>query len=341
MAAGNGPARIARRCRHGDAGGGHPAGAQHHRARLVFRRQADPPRSHVAVGFSEYEPVAYRRGRGDTWNIIRVVLVEHGPLVRARRRILTTIGQGVLLGAGGTVFCLMLLGAAGPWRSGRAGPTVEPAPGAYPYRPPLAWGGAGDAQRWSRPGRGRAAGDPGGGDRRRGEVCYARRLPQAGDCRRPRSGRGGTPTGPPGCRPGGRRGSGRCGHRTNPGERRGEARAGAGLQAAQAGLRTAARERSLKQRRQDISQAADPRAPEAGRRWGLVLRTPSRSFDRNDEGLDAFALPSSFPVSRTASQIPDDVRRLRHVARLPGPRDPPAISVNLDATPFARQGVHP
>ncbi len=107
----------------------------------------------LAVGFSEYKPVAYRTSRGDTWNIIRVVLVEHGPLVRARRRILTTIGEGVLLGAGagGTVFCLMLLGPAGPWRRGRAVATVEPAPGAYPYRPPPAWGEAGRAHGWFRP----------------------------------------------------------------------------------------------------------------------------------------------------------------------------------------------
>ncbi len=112
----------------------------------------------LAVGFSEYKPVAYRTGCGDTWNIIRVVLVGHGPLVRARRRILTTIGQGVMLGAGagGTVFCLMLLGAAPPWRRGRAITTVEPASGAYPYRSPRAWGGAGRGQVWFRPGRGRA-----------------------------------------------------------------------------------------------------------------------------------------------------------------------------------------
>ena len=110
----------------------------------------------LAVGFSEYKPVAYRTSHGDTWNIIRVVLVEHGPLVRARLRILTTIGEGVLLGAGGTVFCLMLLGAARPWRCGRAVATVEQAPRAYPYRPPLVWGGAGRAQGWFRPGRGRA-----------------------------------------------------------------------------------------------------------------------------------------------------------------------------------------
>ena len=115
----------------------------------------------LAVGFSEYKPVAYRTGRGDTWKIIRGVLVEHGPLVRARRRILTTIGQGVMLGAGagGAVFCLMLLGAAGHWRRGRAVATVEPAPGAYPWRPPPAWGGAGRGQGWFRPGTSR--GQPG------------------------------------------------------------------------------------------------------------------------------------------------------------------------------------
>lgn len=156
MAAGNGPARVAGRFGHGDAGGGHPVGAQHHGARLVFRRQADPPRSLLAVGFSEYKAAAYRMGRGDTWNIVRVVLVEHGPLVRARRRILTTIREGVLLGAGGTVFCLMLLGAAGRWRrGGQAVATVEPASATYPYRPPPAWGGTGRAHGWFRPGGGR------------------------------------------------------------------------------------------------------------------------------------------------------------------------------------------
>ena len=110
------------------------------------------------MGFSEYKPVAYRTGRGDTWNIIRGVLVEHGPLVRARRRILTAIGEGVLLGAGagGAVFCLMLLGAAGQWRRSRAVTTVEPTPGAYPWRPPPAWGGAGPLQGRFRAGRGQA-----------------------------------------------------------------------------------------------------------------------------------------------------------------------------------------
>ena len=112
----------------------------------------------LTVGFSEHKPVAYRTNRGDTWKIIRVVLVEHGPLVRARRRILTTIGEGVLLGAGagGAVFCLMLLGAVRHRRRGRAVATVEPAVGAYPYRPPPAWGRAGHGHGWFRPGGGRA-----------------------------------------------------------------------------------------------------------------------------------------------------------------------------------------
>ncbi|MDE0028398.1 MAG: hypothetical protein OXU42_03215 [Deltaproteobacteria bacterium] len=108
----------------------------------------------LTMGFSEHKAVAYRTSHGDTWNIIRVVLVGHGPLIRARRRILTTIWEGLMLGAGagGTVFCLMLLGAAGHWRrGGRTVATVEPASGVYPYRPPPAWGGAGRARGWFRP----------------------------------------------------------------------------------------------------------------------------------------------------------------------------------------------
>ena len=106
----------------------------------------------LAVGFSEYTAVAYRRTYGDTWNISRAVFVEFGPPVRARQRILAAIGDGVMLGAGvgGTVFCLMLLGAAGHGRRGRTGAALEPA--AYPYRHSLAAGPAGRVADWVRPG---------------------------------------------------------------------------------------------------------------------------------------------------------------------------------------------
>ena len=82
----------------------------------------------LAVGFSKYTPVAYRDERGDGWNISRAGFVEFGPPVWAQRRILAAIGDGVMLGAGvgGTVFCLMLLGAAGHVRRGRTGTALEP-----------------------------------------------------------------------------------------------------------------------------------------------------------------------------------------------------------------------
>ena len=106
----------------------------------------------LAVGFSEYTPVAYRWKRGDTWNISRAGFVEFGPPVRARRRILATIGDGVMLGAGvgGTVFCLMLLGAAGHGRRGRTGTALEPVE--YPHRQLPAAGPAGRITDWVRPG---------------------------------------------------------------------------------------------------------------------------------------------------------------------------------------------
>ena len=106
----------------------------------------------LAVGFSEYTAVAYRRKRGDTWNISRAVFVEFGPPVRARQRILAAIGDGVMLGAGvsGTVFCLMLLGAAGHVRRGRTGTALEPVE--YTHRHSLAAGPAGRIADWVRPG---------------------------------------------------------------------------------------------------------------------------------------------------------------------------------------------
>ena len=82
----------------------------------------------LAFGSDEYGPVAYRWEDGDTWKISRTAFVEFGPPVRARQRILATVGDGVMLGAGvgGTVFCLMLLGAASHWRRGRTGTVLEP-----------------------------------------------------------------------------------------------------------------------------------------------------------------------------------------------------------------------
>ena len=106
----------------------------------------------LAVGFSEYTTVAYRRADGDTWNIIRAAVAEFPSAVRARRHILATIGDGVMLGAGvgGTVFCLMLLGAAGHTRRGRTGTALEPVE--YTHRHPPTAGPAGRIADWVRPG---------------------------------------------------------------------------------------------------------------------------------------------------------------------------------------------
>ena len=106
----------------------------------------------LAVGFSEYTPVAYRWKEGDTLNVSRAVFPEFGPPVRARQRILAAIGDGVMLGAGvgGTVFCLMLLGAAGHGRRGRTGTALEPV--AHPYRHPSASDQARRVAEWVRPG---------------------------------------------------------------------------------------------------------------------------------------------------------------------------------------------
>ena len=106
----------------------------------------------LAVGFSEYTPVAYRWKEGDTMKISRAVFVDFRSPVRARQRILAEIGDGVLLGAGvgGTVFCLMLLGAAGHRRRDRTGTALEPE--AYPYRHPSTSSPAGRVAEWFRPG---------------------------------------------------------------------------------------------------------------------------------------------------------------------------------------------
>ena len=106
----------------------------------------------LAVGFSEYTPVAYRWKDGDTMNMSRAVFPEFGPPVQARRHILATIGDGVMLGAGvgGTVFFLMLLGAAGHGRRGRTGTALEPVE--HPHRHLPAAGPAGRVAEWVRPG---------------------------------------------------------------------------------------------------------------------------------------------------------------------------------------------
>ena len=82
----------------------------------------------LAVGFNELTAVAYRWPDGDTWNMIRAAFVEFDPPMRARQRILSLTGDGVMLGAGvgGTVFCLMLLGAARDGRRDRTGTALEP-----------------------------------------------------------------------------------------------------------------------------------------------------------------------------------------------------------------------
>ena len=88
----------------------------------------------LAVGKGRHDFVAYRWADGDTWNITRAAFVEFGPPVEARRRILATVGDGVMLGAGvgGTVFCLMLLGALGrARRDPTPGTALEPAEGRF------------------------------------------------------------------------------------------------------------------------------------------------------------------------------------------------------------------
>ena len=105
----------------------------------------------LAVGFSKTTTVAYRRADGDTWNIVRAAVAQFPSAVEARRRILAAIGDGVMLGAGvgGTVFCLMLLGAAGHGRRGRPGTALEPVE--YPYRHLPSAGPAGRVADWVRP----------------------------------------------------------------------------------------------------------------------------------------------------------------------------------------------
>lgn len=106
----------------------------------------------IAVGFSETTTLAYRTAEGDTWNIIRAAVAVFPSAVQARRRILHRIGDGVMLGAGvgGTVFGLMLFGAAGHGRRDRTGTALEPVE--YPYRHPSASGYAGRIADWVRPG---------------------------------------------------------------------------------------------------------------------------------------------------------------------------------------------
>ncbi|MDD9991277.1 MAG: hypothetical protein OXP75_05725 [Rhodospirillales bacterium] len=106
----------------------------------------------LAVGFSKYTTVAYRRADGDTWNIVRLAVAGFPSAIEARRRILGAISDGIMLGAGvgGTVFCLMLLGAAGHGRRGRPGTALEPVE--YPHRHSPASGPAGRVDEWVRPG---------------------------------------------------------------------------------------------------------------------------------------------------------------------------------------------
>ena len=106
----------------------------------------------LAVGLSEYTPMAYRWKDGDTMKMSRAVFPQFGPPVRARQRILAAIGDGVMLGAGvgGTVFFLMLLGAAGHGRRGRTGTALEPVE--CPHRHLPAAGPAGRVAEWVRPG---------------------------------------------------------------------------------------------------------------------------------------------------------------------------------------------
>ena len=106
----------------------------------------------IAVGFSKSTTVAYRTADGVTWNIIRAAVAVFPSAEKARRRILGKIGDGVMLGAGagGTMFCLMLFGAAGHGRRDRPG--TAPAPMEYPHRRPPAAGPAGRIADWVRPG---------------------------------------------------------------------------------------------------------------------------------------------------------------------------------------------
>ena len=81
------------------------------------------------------------------------MFVEFGPPLDARRRIQKVIGEGVMLGAGigGTVFCLMLLGALGHARRDRPpGTALEPAESRF--RQPSASGPALAVEDWARPG---------------------------------------------------------------------------------------------------------------------------------------------------------------------------------------------
>lgn len=124
----------------------------------------------IAVGFSETTTVAFRLADGDTWNIIRAAVAVFPSAVRVRQRIVATVVDGVMVGAGvgGTVFCLMLLGAAGHRRRGRIGTALEPVE--YPHRHPPTASPAG-AHRGLGPAR------TAGADRAAGGVSGGARAP--------------------------------------------------------------------------------------------------------------------------------------------------------------------
>jgi len=96
----------------------------------------------LAVGFSEFTPVAYRRAYGDVWNLSRFAFVEFGPPLEARGRILSAAGDGLMLGAGvgGTVFVLMAFGAAGTLRRGARAAVPAPAARSWGHGPAVSRG---------------------------------------------------------------------------------------------------------------------------------------------------------------------------------------------------------
>lgn len=99
----------------------------------------------LAVGFSEFTKVAFRRADGDEWSLHRMIFVQFGPPLHARQRILSEIGNGMMLGGGigGTVFCLMVLGTAGHVRRVARVASVRAVPVTRPWRAKASPGVAG------------------------------------------------------------------------------------------------------------------------------------------------------------------------------------------------------